>query len=124
MLLDAGANINAQGGYWGNALQAASEQGQYQVVQMLLEKGADINAQGGWWGSALKAALAFSGGPTVLMLLEKGVNLESANLDVGDLRRLQRMLKRATNREQVDLSKVLQKVQELLERANVDAQDG
>jgi ankyrin repeat protein len=40
MLLDAGANVNAEGGPYGNALQAASEEGHVKVVQMLLEQGA------------------------------------------------------------------------------------
>jgi hypothetical protein len=46
-LLEAGADINAQGGEYGNALQAASEKGHDSVVQRLLEAGADVNAQGG-----------------------------------------------------------------------------
>ncbi|KAA8617103.1 Ank-2 multi-domain protein [Pyrenophora tritici-repentis] len=40
MLLDNGADINAQGGEYGNALQTASEGGHKQVVKMLLEAGA------------------------------------------------------------------------------------
>jgi hypothetical protein len=40
MLLDAGAEVNAQGGRYGNTLQAASGGGHEKVVQILLEKGA------------------------------------------------------------------------------------
>jgi ankyrin repeat protein len=40
MLLDAGADFNAQGGDCGNALQAASLGGYEQVVKMLLDAGA------------------------------------------------------------------------------------
>ncbi|KAI1586661.1 ankyrin repeat domain containing protein [Pyrenophora tritici-repentis] len=58
MLLDKGANPNAQGGDYGNALQAASAGGNEQVVKMLLDKGADVNAQGGHYGNALQAASA------------------------------------------------------------------
>ena len=36
MLLDKGADVNTQGEYYGNALQAASYRGHDQVVQMLL----------------------------------------------------------------------------------------
>lgn len=52
-LLNEGADVNAQGGYYGNVLQAASSRGHDQVVQMLLYKGADVNAQGGEYGSVL-----------------------------------------------------------------------
>jgi hypothetical protein len=40
-LLEKGANVNAQGGRYGNALQAASAGGHDKVVQMLLENGAN-----------------------------------------------------------------------------------
>ena len=43
MLLKKGANLNIQGSYYGNALQAASKGGYNKVVQTLLEKGVDIN---------------------------------------------------------------------------------
>jgi hypothetical protein len=45
MLLDKGADVNAQGGRLGNALQAASFGGHEQIVKTLLDKGADVNAQ-------------------------------------------------------------------------------
>ena len=56
MLLDKGADVNAQGGYYNNALQAALFKGHDQVIQMLLDKGADINTRGGNYGNALQAA--------------------------------------------------------------------
>jgi ankyrin repeat protein len=40
LLLNAGAKVNAQGGRYGNALQAASEGGHEQVVKTLLNAGA------------------------------------------------------------------------------------
>ena len=40
MLLEQGADVNAQGGEDGDALQAASYGGHKEVVQMLLEQGA------------------------------------------------------------------------------------
>ena len=48
ILLNKGADVKAQGGYYGNALQAASRYGHEKMVQLLLSKGADVNAQGGF----------------------------------------------------------------------------
>jgi ankyrin repeat protein len=56
VLLERGADVNAQGGQYGNALQAASDSGHEEIVQVLLERGADVNAQGGLYGNALQAA--------------------------------------------------------------------
>ncbi|KAJ7787762.1 ankyrin repeat-containing domain protein [Mycena olivaceomarginata] len=75
VLLDKGADVNAQGGVWkihaaasgghdkivqggryGNALQAAASGGHDKIVQVLLDKGANVNAQGGRYGNALHAA--------------------------------------------------------------------
>ena len=44
LLLDKGAEINAQGGRFGNALQAALLRGYKITVYLLLDKGAEINA--------------------------------------------------------------------------------
>lgn len=45
LLLKKGANVNAEGGYHGNALSAASERGHEKVVRLLLDQGANINAE-------------------------------------------------------------------------------
>ena len=58
LLLDRGADINAQGGSYGNALQIAVFRRHESIVQLLLDRGADINAQGGRFGNALLAAIA------------------------------------------------------------------
>ncbi|KAF2623342.1 hypothetical protein BU25DRAFT_177537 [Macroventuria anomochaeta] len=72
MLLDKGADVNAQSGYYGNALHAASAGGHEQVVKMLLDKGADVNAQGGYSGNALQAASAGGHEQVIEMLLDAG----------------------------------------------------
>ncbi|KAI3570622.1 hypothetical protein IWW34DRAFT_825064 [Fusarium oxysporum f. sp. albedinis] len=58
LLLNGGADVNAQGGGYCTALQAASYGGRKEVVRLLLDEGADVNAQGGLYGTALQAASA------------------------------------------------------------------
>jgi ankyrin repeat protein len=53
MLLNKGAEVNAQGGHLGNALLAALSRGYEVVVRLLLDKGANVNAQGGNYENAL-----------------------------------------------------------------------
>jgi hypothetical protein len=72
LLLSKGADINAQGGRYGNALQAASEQGHDKIVELLLSKGADVNAQGGRYGNALQTASLYGYDKIIKILLEKG----------------------------------------------------
>ncbi|KZL87248.1 pfs domain-containing protein, partial [Colletotrichum incanum] len=64
-MLKNGADVNAEGGEYGNALQAASYNGHKEIVQTLLDKGADVNAQGGHFGNALQAA-SFEGHQAVV----------------------------------------------------------
>ena len=58
MLLDKGADINAQGGGCGNALQAASYEGHQslEVVKLLLDKGVDYNTKSGSYDNMLYVA--------------------------------------------------------------------
>ncbi|KAJ8107873.1 hypothetical protein OPT61_g8568 [Boeremia exigua] len=67
-LISKGADVNAQGGYYGNALQAASAGGHEQVVKMLLDKDAEVNAQGGRYLNPTYAA-AYGGHTETLKLL-------------------------------------------------------
>lgn len=52
LLIKFGANVNAQGGYYGNALQVASS-GCHEVVKPPVENGADVKAQGGEYGNCM-----------------------------------------------------------------------
>ena len=79
ILVKKDADVNAQGGEYGNALQAASVGGHEKVVQMLLDARADVNAQGGRYGTALQAAL-YGGREKVVkvvqMLLNAGAEMQ------------------------------------------------
>ena len=55
MLLENGADINAQGGHYDNALQAVVHVGRLEVVHELLQHGADVNVRC-FDGSPLKVA--------------------------------------------------------------------
>lgn len=77
LLLDNGAHVNAQGGDYGNALQAASFRGHVEVVQILLDKGAHVNAQGGNYGNALQAASCIGRDEVVQILLDKGADINA-----------------------------------------------
>ncbi len=79
-----GADVNAQAGDYGNALQAASHQGNDQVVQMLLDKGADVNTQGGSYGNALQAASHQGNDQVVQMLLDKGADVNAQGGEYGN----------------------------------------
>jgi ankyrin repeat protein len=59
--------VNARGGKYGHALQAAAFAGRDTIVQLLIERGADVNAQGGVYGGALQAVTV--GGHNVIALL-------------------------------------------------------
>ncbi|KFY49012.1 hypothetical protein V495_00825 [Pseudogymnoascus sp. VKM F-4514 (FW-929)] len=76
-LIEEGADVNAQGGGYGNALQAASARGNDKIVEVLLNKGADVNAQGGHYGNALQAASARGRNKIVDVLLSKGANINA-----------------------------------------------
>jgi hypothetical protein len=83
-ILDKGADVNAQGGEYGNALQAASYQGHNQVVQILLAKGADVNAPGGLHGNALYVASQGGYDQVVQMLLDKGADVNAQGGEYGN----------------------------------------
>ncbi|KAK3698300.1 hypothetical protein LTR37_017008 [Vermiconidia calcicola] len=77
LLLDKGANVNVQGGYFGNALQAASAGGHVNIAKLLLDHGADMNVQGGHFGNAPQAASA-RGHMDLVTLLDEHARVLSA----------------------------------------------
>jgi ankyrin repeat protein len=77
LLLSQGADVNAQGGEYGNALQAALYRGKPAIVELLMSEGANINAQGGKYGNALQAASTGSDTDIVKLLLSKGADINA-----------------------------------------------
>ncbi|KAF1926121.1 uncharacterized protein M421DRAFT_68272 [Didymella exigua CBS 183.55] len=105
MLLSNGADVNAQGGAYGNALQATSARGYEQVVELLLSNGADVNAQaeghkqvvelllsngadvdaqGGKYGNALQAASVKGYEQVVELLLSNGADVSAQSGKYGN----------------------------------------
>jgi ankyrin repeat protein len=72
LLLEYGANANAQRGLYGNALQAACSRSYLGIVKMLLDKRPDINAHDRYYGNALQAAQASSNETIMDLLAVKG----------------------------------------------------
>ncbi|KAL8882688.1 MAG: hypothetical protein Q9198_000358 [Flavoplaca austrocitrina] len=58
LLLDSGANVDAQGGPLGTALHAACFDNHGSAVRLLLQRGANINTSNGKYETALQAAAA------------------------------------------------------------------
>ncbi|CAN9393024.1 unnamed protein product [Alternaria alternata] len=77
LLLDKGADVNAQGGRYGNALQAASAKGHEQVVKTLLKAGANVDAQSEDYGNSLQAASYEGHELIVKMLLENKADVNA-----------------------------------------------
>ncbi|ORY63867.1 uncharacterized protein BCR38DRAFT_201795 [Pseudomassariella vexata] len=88
---DKGADVNAQGRLYGNALQAAFKEENDKTAQVtsilndysasggdcFLEKGADVNAQGGKYGNALQDASYKGHDKIVQVLVDKGVDVNA-----------------------------------------------
>ncbi|KAM3513179.1 hypothetical protein MY11210_003204 [Beauveria gryllotalpidicola] len=77
-LIGKGADVNARGGFYGNALQAASTKGYQEIIQLLLDNGADPNAQGGHYSNALEAAGYHGHHEIIQLLLNKGADVSNA----------------------------------------------
>ena len=67
-MINAGADVNAEGGVYHTALQAAAFNGNTNILKVLLDNGADVNIIGGEYGTALQAA-SWSGSTSDVKLL-------------------------------------------------------
>ncbi len=86
IFLEAGADVKAQCGEYGNALIEASRSGHDTIVQELLVAGADVNAQGEEYeeyGNALQAA-SYVGRYDCSTMLEGGADVNAQGRKYGD----------------------------------------
>ncbi|CZR56422.1 uncharacterized protein PAC_06310 [Phialocephala subalpina] len=80
-LLDAGADINAKSGRYGDALHVAVFMGDRDIVYLLLDRGADINAECGIFGTPLETAVVRSEMEIALLLLCVGAKENIRGMD-------------------------------------------
>ncbi|CAG9954319.1 unnamed protein product, partial [Clonostachys rosea f. rosea IK726] len=83
-LIAQGADVDARGGEYGNALQSASYRGHQDIVVLLLNEGANVNAQGGHFGNALQAASSQDHQEIVGLLLDKGADVNAHGGEYGN----------------------------------------
>lgn len=79
LLLEKGADIEAEDQYRETALYKAATNGYDAVVMLLLENGADTEAKGQYWETALQKAAANEHEAVIKLLLEKGADIEAKN---------------------------------------------
>lgn len=92
LLIENGADVNARGGEYGNALQAAiakrrdgfpstssstKEEDKLEAVHFLIKAGADVNATGGVYGTALQAASRKGYERIVALLLDHSADVNA-----------------------------------------------
>ena len=101
LLLDRGADINAQDNTGQTALQWASSLGYIEIVQKLLDRGADINAQDNQGRTALQET-SFSGDIEIVqILLDRGADINAQD------NQGRTALQRASLDDQKDIVKLL-----------------
>ncbi|EXA34184.1 hypothetical protein FOVG_14620 [Fusarium oxysporum f. sp. pisi HDV247] len=76
LLIKEGVNVNAQQGYWGNALQLASESGRLDIIELLIKEGADVNAHSSD-ATALFSASDSGHLDIVMHLVEEGADVNT-----------------------------------------------
>ncbi|KAI9878600.1 MAG: hypothetical protein M1830_000460 [Pleopsidium flavum] len=77
LLIEEGANVNAQSGSYGTALNAASAEGNEAIAHLLIEKGANVNAQAKHHETALQLASGWGHEAIAHLLIEKGANVNA-----------------------------------------------
>jgi ankyrin repeat protein len=83
-LLEKGADVNAQCGRHGNALQVALAKDHREIATLLLDKGADVHAQGGRYGNALHVASLTGDKEMATLLLDKGADVNAQGRRYGN----------------------------------------
>lgn len=78
LLLDQGADINAQGGMFGDALAAAVHRRHTAVAKLLIDAGANVNSTDMIWGTPLYQASERNDEATVKLLISAGADVNAS----------------------------------------------
>ncbi len=101
VLIEGGMDVNVQGGWYNNPLQAASAKGHTEIVRLLLDNGADVNAQGGRNGNALQVASRNGNIDIIRLLLDNGADVNAQGGEYGSA------LQVASYNESIDIVRLL-----------------
>lgn len=74
-IIDEGANVNQQSGFYCTALQAAAYHGQHGAVELLLDAGANVHAKG-YSKDAFHAAAEGGHQDVIMLMLRKGYKFD------------------------------------------------
>jgi ankyrin repeat protein len=77
LLLGQGADVNAQGGIHGSALEVASHEGHIVVAELLINAGANVNNVREFWGSPLCLAAERGDEAMVKLLIDAGADINA-----------------------------------------------
>lgn len=86
MLINAGADVNAQNQHFRTPLFIAAARGQVEIVRMLVENGAIINSAAQPGDTPLRAAFTSNRRETCAMLVELGANPDEISDCAGDFK--------------------------------------
>ena len=81
LLLTKGVDVNAEGGNWGNALQAAAYFADDRTLELLLENGVELSRRTEW--KVLRAAIERGDQQIVQILLNHGASPQAQGLPYG-----------------------------------------
>ncbi|AVP87644.1 hypothetical protein phytr_7040 [Candidatus Phycorickettsia trachydisci] len=77
ILIESGADVNAESDYWQRPLHLAVKNGQLDIVRLLLDRGADINASSIHVGTPLQLAAKKGQEEMVRLLLDRGADIKA-----------------------------------------------
>ena len=101
LLIEHGAGVNVRGGEFGNPIQAAAGHRALDKMKLLIEYGADVNAAGGNYGSALQVAARNKSLDIVKLLIEHGADVNASSEEYGSA------LQSAADNGSLDMVKLL-----------------